>query len=730
MAANYDLVLLHGPKYCGRNILCEKLSSPIHERVCPHDYFRDNAVGLRDVILQVISLLKKNKKVVVDDENAAATTRDSYIRMVHRKESSKTIASVKVLPANGRLQLLWSREYSLAENSVGVTSQELSVQDKDINKWFSEGNEDQISYCSNEVSNPCDDEGIEVFEKTIPLTVRSQYKFEVPALCMQWEGMLCSSTEEPCLRPEVVSICRHWSDVNTGGRIFVICDNTVGTSGQQEKAKHRHIMQSLVKQFSSCPVYMFCIESPADSGGFTKPPNPGILAFLQWRHHLNIHTKNSVYLYLSQVHKVMAETAGMPHLKMSRAVHQPSLVASSHVYSIPNIPPYLKVLDILPPENLEQKTPEIPGFCEISSFHDNVISMHLGYGRRECLFADGVNTITRFNKMYCEMASLATDTVSKFSKANSVNELEANVDDEKLPAKKLCLSRSLSSDRELPHWMMSDRKTKQISQSKSPKPSTSRADSTESTHSKYKRTEYVMTEVELIEIAEDILKQAGREDLIRSIQLRQTEENVIKKHVDSTTKKQAKEKGAKQSFASSMDVDDEDNDEDESSIDVPSSRCDIAPEVTVAKVKVTGPTSGVVPRGVVSGGDMDQVPSTSLLDDFLISENVRKRSPKKSFRKSRDTPSKNVTQSGHVHFCENSNLQRTNLFQNKHKKLTTKPDVSPNRNNPESESPPNDEHSSDSSTNIQERTESTPENVTETSERKLTDFSILDEIFS
>ncbi|XP_060063951.1 uncharacterized protein LOC132544385 [Ylistrum balloti] len=704
----------------GRNILCHELSSPKHERICPCDYFKDNTVGLRDVILQVIKLLKKDKKVVIDDENASAMTRESYVRMVQRKISSKTIASVKVIPAMGRIQLLWSREYYLAENSHKGTSQELSTQDGDINKWFSEGDTDHINYSCNEVSDPSFDEGIQVFERTIPLTVKSQYKFEVPALCMQWEGMICGTTEEPRLLPEVVSICQHWSDANVGGRIFIICDNTISISGssgqhQQENTECRKLVKTLVKQFCGCPVYMFCVENSADAVNFTKPPNPGILAYLQRRHHLNINSKDSVYLYQSQNHKMVAETSGMPHLKMSRAVLQPSLVDSSHVFSIPNIPLFLKELNMLPLENFDQRPPEIPGIQDVSFFEDNEISMHLGYGRREFLFAKDIDTLAKFNKTYAEMASLSTAPFSKFLKSNSIKEPGDKADSQRESAKKARLSKSLSSDRELPHWMMSDRKTKGISQSS--KPSISNTDSTDSTNTKYKRTKYVMTETELTEIAKDILKQAGREDLIRNIQLQQLRENVINRHESSTTQKQKKEKCLKftEDHSSSMDVNLGEEEGTDSFVDVLSSQCDIAPQ----KDSLTRPASNMI-LGDVKFEDRNpkSVSSTSVLDSFVINDEVRKKSQKKTLRKPLNIVTKHVMQDEH----DISEQQRKNLSPKKPYKLLTEKS--------ESDPVPAGEQLSEANVTIQERTEITHDQFTEISRRKLPDLSVLDEIFS
>ncbi|XP_069139622.1 uncharacterized protein [Argopecten irradians] len=704
----------------GRTILCQKFSSPIHERVCPNDFFKDNSVGLRDIILQVVSLLKKNKKVVVDDENAAAATRDSYVRMVERKIASKTIASVKVLPEKGRLQLLWSREYSLAENSHETTSQEI-LQDRDINKWFPEGSEDQVSYHNNEVCDPCEDESIPVFDHKVPLTVQSQFKFEVPAMCMQWEGLLCGGTDEPRLLPGVVSICRQWSEVNPGGRILVICDNTCslpGSPGQQEKTKYQTIMQSLVKQFSSSPVYMFCIESPADSGVFTKPPNPGLLAFLQRRHHLNIHSKDSIYLYQSPVHKAMAEAAGMPHLKMSRVVNQPNLVASNHVYSIPNIPHFLKDMDIVPVEISEHKPAEIPGFSQISAFKDNEVSMHLGFGRREYLFAEDVNAIIKFNKTYSEMASLSSATLSKFSKSSSLEEPEDLVDGETSSAKKPCLSRSLSSDRELPHWMVSGSKTRRTSQSKSPKPSTSRSESTESTSGKYKRTEYVMTESELAEIAEDILNQAGREDLIRSIKLQKMRENTVRKHTDQTLIEQKQERTT-QAVTESLSGDVDEDEEMMSSMNEQNTQCDITPEDII----VTEPSTCVVMGETVSG----RVPS--LIDTLLISDNIRKKSPQKSPRKFRDTSTKEMSETGSAHVHKRTDLLRQKIHRKKAYKRSNHIPGSPSKGQ-SSESAHIVEHSIDSDSVNEGRSESVDKQFTEITNRKQPDLSILDEIFS
>lgn len=44
-------------------------------------------------------------------------------------------------------------------------------------------------------------------------------------------------------------------------------------------------------QFTQFPVYVFHLDDPKQAGGYVIPPKPGILAFLQQRHHLNLHSR-------------------------------------------------------------------------------------------------------------------------------------------------------------------------------------------------------------------------------------------------------------------------------------------------------------------------------------------------------------------------------------------------------------------------------------------------------
>ena len=41
------------------------------------------------------------------------------------------------------------------------------------------------------------------------------------------------------------------------------------------------------------PVYVLTVSNPALSGGFVVPPRPGLLAYIQCRHCLDLHSKVS-----------------------------------------------------------------------------------------------------------------------------------------------------------------------------------------------------------------------------------------------------------------------------------------------------------------------------------------------------------------------------------------------------------------------------------------------------
>lgn len=52
----------------------------------------------------------------------------------------------------------------------------------------------------------------------------------------------------------------------------------------------------ILLQFTDVPVYVLAVHNPGLSGGFTVPPRPGLIAYLQRRHCLDLHFKVSVDL--------------------------------------------------------------------------------------------------------------------------------------------------------------------------------------------------------------------------------------------------------------------------------------------------------------------------------------------------------------------------------------------------------------------------------------------------
>ena len=70
-------------------------------------------------------------------------------------------------------------------------------------------------------------------------------------------------------------------------------------------------------QLSTCIYLIFPSHA---QGAFCIPPKPGLLAFLQRLHHLDLHARATMYLYHTQSHMNMARSAGVQHIKASVCV--------------------------------------------------------------------------------------------------------------------------------------------------------------------------------------------------------------------------------------------------------------------------------------------------------------------------------------------------------------------------------------------------------------------------
>ncbi|XP_041370281.1 uncharacterized protein LOC121384112 isoform X2 [Gigantopelta aegis] len=506
MAVHFNVVVLFGPPFSGKTRHClKKYVSAGFERICPTELFLANKnLGMRDISVQISRLLEKGKKVVIDDENSSVKTRKSYINFIRRKFPRSKFQLVKLCPLGGYFQCMWSREFVLA-SSCDVKN---ICKDHHIAKWYDKDDPDSCSFNNTYVDEPDASEGFCIDDEESFLTAVTPVKFEVPALFLQWEGV--SPDDDPRPIDRISAVCKQWEAANPCGRIFIICDGQNVSKG----LVNVHDEESSVKTFSKqlvfevpIPVYVFQLHQPIDVGRFCSPPNPGMLAYLQKRHCLDLHSRSTLYLYDSSGHKNMAEKAGVRHIK----------VVTGHAAKVPTIPPMLQTL-VLESEG-DDRTPEIPLYDVIGEFRNNYVVQDLPCGRREFLFAEDTSMIERYQTLYSENATPLAETDSRIEKlrlklaTKRTLQLSYLQDMQPSSTDSESASTKTASSRDLPKWMLGKRKSGSVS-------SLQRSDSTSSTEVKSRKrtTVYLMTEKELVECAKEVLKQAGREDILQRIE--------------------------------------------------------------------------------------------------------------------------------------------------------------------------------------------------------------------
>ncbi|WAR22128.1 hypothetical protein MAR_016102, partial [Mya arenaria] len=211
-----------------------------------------------------------------------------------------SISLITIIPKYGCQQVLWGREMAIAEQSLCPGREVLMSSDGDIHRWFSDMNDASISYKHG----------------------------KVPGLLIQWEFIERVANDKTGIRLWEL-VLGTWQQENPCGRVIIVSDgsqvHTGETSRTQFLAKIDETMKSISEKLKHGPVYVCVIMDRKKAGCYTTPPSPGILAFLQRRHSLNLHTRRTVYLYETSQHMKMAENAGVRCLKASKVAENPSL---------------------------------------------------------------------------------------------------------------------------------------------------------------------------------------------------------------------------------------------------------------------------------------------------------------------------------------------------------------------------------------------------------------------
>nr|XP_054766676.1 uncharacterized protein LOC129273635 [Lytechinus pictus] len=311
-----EVIFLCGPPFSGKTSYYEQHLKSSHERVSASEFYQANpSRGLRHFVLHLLKIFGEGiqgKGVVIDDENWSRKTRQSCMQSIKAKLPSCKFICHVCKPGDA-FECLWRREWVLAEyfskgdNKPGhhrsPSTVDLSDTEARIHKWFlHESGEHVAGLDAVEES----EEWHQIKEIKTSLQPRTNYKFEVPAVFLDWQALMGNSTNH------LVEALKIWKHEMLCGRVIVLATDTdeVSDDKDSQDSDPGDIFKSTLKKIQaktkalagelSVPVFYLIIKEPAQSGSFTKSPNPGILSFLQRLHHIDIHHPGTVFIYQSE----------------------------------------------------------------------------------------------------------------------------------------------------------------------------------------------------------------------------------------------------------------------------------------------------------------------------------------------------------------------------------------------------------------------------------------------
>ena len=327
-----ELVLFFGPPFIGKTLHYFTHYSKTHTRISASEIFKeDKRSNLRLVILKAVEFLKKGKNVVIDDENWYIATRQSFTSLVKKKIPNCTFIIVQFIPevTSGYQQCLWAREWALVEQTLqenkGYNSALLTESHEKLDCWFARRRSDL-----NPPEFPTAAEGFSILTVNQQLMCETHYKFNLPALFIQWHSILSDAQNENLsYKSTTPKVLNKWSEKNPSGRLIIIGPKTKnGKDIIDEETKT--LLLDLASQLI-CPLYFTFIDMQYQLDEYCRLPQPGVLAFLQKLHTINLSHKGTMYVFSSDDHYRAASSVGIRTIKASKLFNHPHLIDS--VYS-------------------------------------------------------------------------------------------------------------------------------------------------------------------------------------------------------------------------------------------------------------------------------------------------------------------------------------------------------------------------------------------------------------
>ncbi|XP_071483371.1 uncharacterized protein [Diadema antillarum] len=456
-----ELIMFVGPPFSGKTLHYQRYFKSTHRRLSTSELYTDHPEwGLRNVALNVIAVLRGGANVVLDDENWQRKTRVSIIQLIKSKEPTYQLKCIIFKPRND-LECYWRREWVLARCFLARGGKEgmqqpaidiLGTQAR-IGKWFQHVAGTKVS----DIEWVDHSEGWHhIEEKETCLEAETSYKFEVPAVFLEWTAMRHADLKE------LSAALRLWKEHAPCGRVIVLAalqDNEGGSDAAVVEEIFN--MAKSVSKTCEFPIYLVITKDQEQSGTFSRAPQPGILAFLQSIHKLDLHHPGTVYIHQSVGKAVVNFThAGMKQLACSAVCKNPHLlvISQSDRMSDDVHPSLTDIVFVRDGENDAPCVPLLDRLEDLDSQCGEWISEEM-WGRVLGVAVKDRQCMKRYQKEYEDLASCISASESKMTlkplHPNSLlklNVLSRTSDDQPAPQHSFSISGG-NSPTKVPAWM-------------------------------------------------------------------------------------------------------------------------------------------------------------------------------------------------------------------------------------------------------------------------------------
>eukprot|EP01134_Creolimax_fragrantissima_P008507 CFRG8507T1 len=307
-----EVKVLVGPPCSGKTYMCLSRLQNTHTRVqitAESEEGIGAATVFRKLVSQVLYCLSRQENVVVDHCNASVEGRKQLLEAIKDARPDVDVLFEIVQPVGSELQCLWAYAWKLAENATRMEIQFGSEDGHaDFLPWMSELDPAVWFSSHNPKPTVLEVQNSTWHTLTSPLICTSHDLNALsahPALFVQLRTIYDTDTNMAGNdRQDVVEWIMGWLRRNQQGRLFLMID--AGAIDISEN-KHRDVVRECATLWPGISFYY--VRFPKDWRLVKKHLSPGIIAWLQRRHRLNLFHNDTCYITRTQRHEDLAKAA-------------------------------------------------------------------------------------------------------------------------------------------------------------------------------------------------------------------------------------------------------------------------------------------------------------------------------------------------------------------------------------------------------------------------------------